>query len=109
MKKVTSADSLVLISHYKNLLESEGIEAFIRNEHLGSILGEMPFQEVWPEVWVRNDLMRPFVNYIHVMPGNRRRGVATAMVRAMIEKWPGKPPVLKPHTAAGRALIESFG
>jgi hypothetical protein len=56
MKKVTSSDSLVTISHYKNLLESEGIEAFIRNEHLGGILGEMPFQEVWPELWVRNDL-----------------------------------------------------
>ena len=56
MKKVTSADSLVIISHYKNLLESEGIEAFLRNEHLGSIVGEMPFQEVWPQLWVRNDL-----------------------------------------------------
>ena len=56
MKKVTSADSLIIISHYKNLLQSEGIEAFIRNEHLGSIVGEMPFQEVWPELWVRNDL-----------------------------------------------------
>ncbi len=56
MKKVTSNDSLVTISHFKNLLESEGIEAFIRNEHLGGILGEMPFQEVWPELWVRNDL-----------------------------------------------------
>ena len=56
MKKVTTADSLVLISHYKNLLESEGIEAFIKNEHLGSILGEMPFQEVWPELWVQKDL-----------------------------------------------------
>ncbi len=56
MKKVTSNESLVTISHYKNLLESEGIEAFIRNEHLGGILGEMPFQEVWPELWVRNDL-----------------------------------------------------
>ncbi|MDX1404451.1 MAG: DUF2007 domain-containing protein [Woeseiaceae bacterium] len=56
MKKVTSADSLVTISHYRNLLVSEGIAAFIRNEHLGSILGEMPFQEVWPELWVENDL-----------------------------------------------------
>jgi hypothetical protein len=56
MKKVTSCDSLVTISHYKNLLASEGIPAFIRNEHLGSIVGEMPFQEVWPELWVRNDL-----------------------------------------------------
>ncbi len=56
MKKVTSADSLITISHYRNVLESEGIEAFIRNEHLSGILGEMPFQEVWPELWVRNDL-----------------------------------------------------
>ena len=56
MKKVTSASSLVTINHYKNLLEAEGIAAFLRNEHLGSIVGEMPFQEVWPELWVRNDL-----------------------------------------------------
>jgi len=56
VKKVTSSDSLVTISHYRNVLQSEGIEAFIRNEHLGGILGEMPFQEVWPQLWVKNDL-----------------------------------------------------
>lgn len=56
MKKVTSADLLVTISHYKNLLLSEGIDAFIRNEHLGSIVGDMPFPDVWPELWVKNDL-----------------------------------------------------
>jgi hypothetical protein len=56
MKKVTSVDSLITINHFKNLLTTEGIRAFIRNEHLGGILGEMPFQEVWPELWVENDL-----------------------------------------------------
>jgi hypothetical protein len=56
VKKVTSADSLVTINHYKNLLVSEGIPAFLRNEHFGSIMGEVPFQEVWPELWVENDL-----------------------------------------------------
>jgi len=56
MKKLTSSESLVTINHYRNLLASEGILTFIRNEHLGSIVGEMPFQEVWPELWVRNDL-----------------------------------------------------
>jgi hypothetical protein len=56
MKKVTSADSLVTISHYKNLLVSEGIDALIKNQYLGSIMGEMPFQEAWPELWVRNDI-----------------------------------------------------
>jgi len=56
MKKVTSADSVITINHYKNVLESEGIPAMIRNEHLGGIVGEMPFTEVWPQLWVKNDL-----------------------------------------------------
>ncbi|MDG2375345.1 MAG: DUF2007 domain-containing protein [Woeseiaceae bacterium] len=56
MKKLTSADSLVTINHYKNLLVAEGIPAFLKNEHFGSIMGEVPFQEVWPELWIENDL-----------------------------------------------------
>ena len=56
MKKLTSADSLITINHYRNLLASEGIRTEIRNEHLGSIMGEMPFVETWPELWVVNDL-----------------------------------------------------
>ena len=56
MKKVTSSDSLITINHYKNVLTSEGIPAFIRNEYLGSIVGEMPFQEAWPQLWVKNNL-----------------------------------------------------
>ena len=56
MKKLTSSDSLVTINHWKNLLESEGIPSEIRNEHLGSVLGEIPFPEVWPQLWVINDL-----------------------------------------------------
>jgi len=56
VKKLTSADSLVTINHYKNILESEGIPCEIRNEHLGSIMGEMPFPDVWPQLWVINDL-----------------------------------------------------
>ena len=56
MKKLTSAESLITINHYKNLLAAEGIRTEIRNQHLGSILGEMPYAETWPEVWVVNDL-----------------------------------------------------
>ena len=56
MKKLTSAESLITINHYKNLLASEGIPTQIRNEHLGSIMGEMPFFETWPQIWVINDL-----------------------------------------------------
>ena len=56
MRKLTSADSIITINHYRNILASEGIPCFIRNEYLGAIIGEMPFQEVWPELWVKNDL-----------------------------------------------------
>lgn len=56
MKKLTSSESLITINHFKNVLGSEGIASRIRNEHLGSIVGEMPFVEVWPELWVVNDL-----------------------------------------------------
>ena len=56
MKKLTSADSIITINHYKNVLESEGIAAEIRNEHLSTIFGEVPFTEIWPELWIKNDL-----------------------------------------------------
>lgn len=54
MKKLTSSESLITINHYKNLLAAEGIRTQIRNEYLGSIMGEMPFVETWPELWVVN-------------------------------------------------------
>ena len=56
MIKLTSAESLITINHYKNLLQAEGIRCEIRNEHLGSIVGEMPFVETWPELWIVDDL-----------------------------------------------------
>jgi rubrerythrin len=56
MKKVATTVDRVMINHYKNILESEGIACKIRNDHLGSIVGEMPFTEAWPELWVINDL-----------------------------------------------------
>ena len=56
MKKLTSSESLVMINHWKNILESEGIACELRNEHLGSVLGEVPFFEVWPQLWIVNDL-----------------------------------------------------
>ena len=56
MKKLESTESLVTINHWKNILESEGIACELRNEHLGSVLGEVPFIEVWPELWIVNDL-----------------------------------------------------
>lgn len=56
MKKLTSSESLVTINHFKNVLDSEGIASVIKNAILGGIAGEMPLDQVWPELWVVNDL-----------------------------------------------------
>lgn len=59
MKKVFTADNLVTVAHFRNVLETAGIETEIRNENLGSVLGEVPFTEVWPQLWVRHVLDAP--------------------------------------------------
>jgi len=56
MKKLTSAETIVTITHYQNLLSAEGIRTEIRNQHLGGIMGEMPVFETWPQLWIVNDL-----------------------------------------------------
>ena len=56
MKKLTSAPSAITIHHFRNLLMAEGIESEIRNEFFGGILGDMPFTETWPQLWVVKDI-----------------------------------------------------
>lgn len=52
MKRVYAAESLVQVMHVRNLLQSEGVLAQLRNERLGGAVGEIPFLEAWPELWV---------------------------------------------------------
>jgi hypothetical protein len=53
MRKVHTSESMVEIAHLRNLLESAGIACLVRNERLAGALGEIPFVECWPELWVR--------------------------------------------------------
>ena len=55
MKRVYSNESLAQAGHIKNVLEQQGIPCFVRNEQLGGALGEVPFLECMPEVWVYDD------------------------------------------------------
>jgi hypothetical protein len=55
MKRVYSSLSLTAAHHAKNVLDAEGIRAEMRNERLGSVVGEVPFLECQIEVWVLND------------------------------------------------------
>lgn len=52
MQKVFSSESIVQVSHVRNLLQTAGIACEIRNDRLSGALGEIPFVECWPELWV---------------------------------------------------------
>jgi hypothetical protein len=55
MKRVASAESLAEIGHFRKVLEQNGIRCFIKNEQLSGALGEVPFLECLPELWVVSD------------------------------------------------------
>jgi len=55
MKRVCSSESLAEIGHYRNVLEQAGIACVVRNEQLCGALGEIPFLDCLPELWVLRD------------------------------------------------------
>ena len=52
MRKVHTAESIIDIAHLRNVLEQAGIACYVKNERLGGAVGEIPFVECWPELWV---------------------------------------------------------
>jgi len=60
VRKVYTAESVIEIAHLRNLLEADGIACEVRNDRLGGVVGEIPFVECWPELWVTNagDVLR---------------------------------------------------
>jgi hypothetical protein len=52
LKRVFSSFNLAAVHHAKNLLETEGIRAVVKNELLSSAMGELPPAECQAEVWV---------------------------------------------------------
>ena len=52
MRKVYTAESVIEVAHLRNVLEAAGIRCFVRNEGLAGVVGEIPYLECWPELWV---------------------------------------------------------
>jgi len=59
MKRVYSGTSLAEVAHVQNLLEHEGIVSFIKNASLSGALGDLPFLDCQPELWVLSDSLAP--------------------------------------------------
>ena len=55
MKRVCSSELLAEIGHYRNLLEQAGIACVVKHEQLCGGLGEIPFIDCLPELWVIRD------------------------------------------------------
>ena len=43
----------------KERLEKEGVSSLVRNEQLFTGLGEIPFVEIFPELWILDDEVYP--------------------------------------------------
>lgn len=55
MIKVFEDFDIMLVGHYQSVLESHGIETFMKNQFGTSGAGELPFVEVIPQLWVLNE------------------------------------------------------
>jgi len=55
MKMVFSHENSFVVNNIKNLLESQGINSFIKNEFAQGAVGEISAFDAWPEVWIHND------------------------------------------------------
>ena len=55
MKRVYSGSMLADVAHIQNLLEQAGIRSFLKNVNLGGGLGDLPFLDCQPELWVLVD------------------------------------------------------
>ncbi|MEY4933398.1 MAG: hypothetical protein RLZZ403_1718 [Pseudomonadota bacterium] len=55
MRKIHTAESLIEVAHLRNVLVAAGIACQIRNDRLMGALGEIPFVDCWPELWLENE------------------------------------------------------
>ncbi len=55
MKRLFVSQSLVEVESLKELLSTGDIHCTIRNQQGSSLAGEVPFVEVFPELWVVDD------------------------------------------------------
>ncbi len=55
MKLLTRADNLLIATLWQQMLETAGVRCEIRNRYIGAAVGELPADQVAPQIWVRDD------------------------------------------------------
>ena len=52
MQRLTSADNLMIATLWQRVLESAGIACEVRNRFIGGAVGELPADQVAPQIWI---------------------------------------------------------
>lgn len=55
MPRLTRAPTLMLAQHWKNLLDQARIPAEVHNQHLQGAMGDIPFDQCGPEIWIERE------------------------------------------------------
>ena len=55
MRKVYEDQDMTMVGYYQSLLEGEGVKTVVKNEYASLATGEIPFTQVYPELWVSDD------------------------------------------------------
>ncbi len=56
MKLLMRCEHAIVAAHYAGALRAAGIDCEVRNTVLSGALGEIPFLECAPQIWIRNAL-----------------------------------------------------
>ena len=56
MKLLMRCEHAIAAAHYAGVLRAAGIDCEVRNTVLAGALGEIPFLECAPQIWIRNPL-----------------------------------------------------
>ena len=52
MKRVFTCSNTLELQAYKEALKRADIDIFVKNEYIAGAIGEVPFTEAWPEIWI---------------------------------------------------------
>lgn len=55
MKRVFTSADPVQAGLLHSVLEQAGIPCLLRNQYLAGALGDLPFNDCWPQLWVLHD------------------------------------------------------
>ena len=56
MKRAYTADNIAEAGLMRSFLEQHDIPATLRNEHTSAVIGDLPFVNSYPEIWVDDEL-----------------------------------------------------